>query len=89
MARRFLHLEREKHNVPHKITEYGESVPIIGGRYYPVPKALISWRGLTVATVQANEIVWQGADELLKAFGRDFKHFVAADFLKAWSAFLG
>ena len=88
MARRFLHLQRENSKMPNKTTEFGEEVPVIGGRYYPIPKACISLKGLTVATVQANHIVWEADEVLCRAFARDLKSFTAADFKKAWIAFL-
>ena len=87
-ARRYLHLEREKVGLSAKAEEFGALVPIISGKYYPIAKACITWRGKLVASVQDGKIAWAEKKELESIFGADFRRFSADKFLKAWQEFL-
>ena len=85
-ARRFLHLEREKAGLPTKAAEHGVDIPIVGGKYYPIPKANITWRGMSVASIAEGVILWASDEVLAAAFGKELIEFTS--FRAAWVKFL-
>ena len=87
-ARRYLHTEREKSKVPPKTFEHVVELPVIGGKYYPVAKACISWKGVEIAKVVEGQIQWTDNETLDKTLGKDLANSQAEEFQKSWSELL-
>lgn len=87
-GRRFLHWMREEAGIAAKIQEHGCLVAAVGGKYYPMPKANITWRGKPVAKITSGAIEWLEDGVLNSVFLADFRDFSPTAFRSKWAAFL-